>query len=202
MHFRAVGLKWTLGIAVIASPIACNSARQSPQAAPRAAAGEPGFAVPGPVNPCGQRAHCVVQDQRPLPGVPNGILAQLLLPAQAPEAPTDAEHCDRREYWLIRAKESTLLTTDCAVQYGADSQGPARVTVGGSRLSVRYTEFQESDRCEVVEATINLINLQVEQQRQTGSVAGDKCLPERPLPLVIPLGDGTLDKPLLLLHRG
>jgi hypothetical protein len=125
-----------------------------------------------------------------------------VLLARAPDATTDAEHCDRREYWLVRETRSTLLTADCAAQYGADTQGPAEVNATDIHLSVRYVEFQESDRCELLEATINLSNLQIErQERRVGSVSQDTCSPDGPQPLVTPPGDGSVDRPLLLLHR-
>lgn len=62
---------------------------------------------------------------------------------------------------------------------------------------------QEDDRCELVDATINLVTIIVERQdRRVGAVAQDRCVPERPLDGIPPPGDGSIDNPLLVLHRG
>jgi hypothetical protein len=202
MHVCPPGLSKRLLWAAVAG-LACNKGTPaSPPSSPESLESEAASASAVPADPCGARVRCALKDRQPIEDLPGAELVQVLL-ARAPDATTDAEQCDRREYWLVRETRITLLTADCAAQYGADTQGPAEIETTGIRLSVRYVEFQESDRCEHLEATINLSNLQVErQERRVGSVSRDTCTPDGPQPLVTPLGDGSVDRPLLLLHRG
>lgn len=202
MHFCAPGLSWRL-LWAAAAGFACS--KGTPPSLPPPPWPEPReskqpSASATPADPCGARTRCTLEHRQPIEELPGAELVQLLL-ARASDATTDAEHCERREYWLVRETRSTLLTADCTAQYGADTQGPAQIEVTGIRLSVRYVEFQESDRCELLEATINLFNLQVEQQeRRVGSASQDTCTPDGPQ-LVTPPGDGSVERHLLLLHR-
>jgi hypothetical protein len=202
MHVCAPGLNRRLMWAAVES-FACNKGTPpAPSPSPGPLESESAAVSPTTVDPCGARVRCVLEDRQPLQELPGAELVQVLI-ARAPDAKTDAEHCDRREFWLVRETRSSLLTADCASQYGADTQGPAEIEATGIHLSVRYVEFQESDRCELLEASINLSKLQVErQERRVGSVSQDTCTPDGPQPLVTPPGDGSLERPLLLLHRG
>jgi len=202
MHVCAPGLKLHLRWAAAVSLTCCRGTPPSPPPSTEMAQTEPAPISGRSSEPCGRRPRCVLSNRQPLEGLPGAELVQLSL-THAPDARTDEEHCDRREYWLVRASGNTLLTADCAAQYGANSQGPAEVMVVGIHLAVRYVEFQESDRCELMEATINLSNLQIErQERAVGSVSHDTCHADGPQPLVSPGGDGSPDRPLLVLHRG
>jgi hypothetical protein len=200
MHVCAAGLNTRLIWAAVAC-LACSKGTPPPPS-PEPLESEPASVGHAPMDPCRARPRCALKDRRPVEGLPDAELVEVLL-TRAPDATTDEDHCDRREYWLIRETRSTLLTADCAVQYGADTQGPAEVEATGIHLSVRYVEFQESDRCELLEAKINLSNLQVDrQERRVGSTSHNTCTPDGPQPLVTPPGDGSVDRPLLLLHRG
>jgi hypothetical protein len=202
MHVCAPGLSRHLLWAAVAGFACGKGTPPSPPSSPEPLESEPTLTSAATADPCGTRARCALEARQPVEDLPGAELVRLLL-ARAPDATTDAEQCDRREYWLVRETRITLLTADCAAQYGADTQGPAEIEANGIRLSVRYVEFQESDRCEHLDATINLSNLQVErQERRLGSVSHDTCAPDGPQPLVTPPGDGSVDRPLLLLHRG
>jgi hypothetical protein len=202
MHVCASGLNRRLIWAAIAAFACSKGTPPSPPTSPEPLESETASVSSTPTDPCGSRARCAVKDRQSIEDLPGAELVQLML-TRAPDATTDTEHCERREYWLVRDGRSTLLTADCAAQYGADAQGPAEIEAIGVRLSVRYVEFQENDRCELLDATLNLSNLQIERQvRRVGSVLQDTCTPDGPQPLVTPQGDGSVDRPLLLLHRG
>ena len=202
MHVCAPGLNGRLIWAAVACLACSKGTPPSPPPSAESRESEQASLSPAPADPCAARARCALGDRQALESLPGAELVQVVL-ARAPDGTTDAEHCDRREYWLVRETRSTLLTADCVAQYGADTQGPAEIKATGIHLSVRYVEFQESDRCELLDATINLSNLQIErQERRVGSVSQDTCTPGGPQPLVTPPGDGSVDRPLLLLHRG
>jgi hypothetical protein len=202
MHVCAPGLRLHLRWAIAVSLVCCRGTRSSPPPSTELAQMEPAPISGKSSEPCQGRPRCVPKNRQSLEALPGAELVQLSL-THAPDAKTDEEQCDRREYWLMRATGNTLLATDCAAQYGPNTQGPAEVKAAGIRLAVRYVEFQESDRCELVEATINLSNLQIEREdRAVGSVSHDTCSPDGPQPLVTPAGDGSPDRPLLVLHRG
>jgi hypothetical protein len=94
-----------------------------------------------------------------------------------------------------------LLAADCEAQWGADSTGPAELTLQGTKLSVSYVEFQSDDRCETLYAVIDLETASIEhQERKTGSVATNRCKVERLLNEMPPPGDGSRARPLLVLH--
>lgn len=202
MHVCTPGLKLCLWWAAAAFVVCCKGTRPSPPPSTELTQAEPAPISARISEPCGTRPQCVPQTRQPLEALPGAELVQLSLP-HAPEARSDDEQCDRREYWLVRAIGNTLLTADCTAQYGASTQGPAEVKAVGIHLAVRYVEFQESDRCELMEATINLFNLQIErQERAVGAVSHDTCHPDGPQPLMPPAGDGSPERPLLVLHRG
>jgi hypothetical protein len=67
---------------------------------------------------------------------------------------------------------------------------------------VRYTELQADDRCERLEAVINLATLFIErQERRAGDVRSDRCQANELSGAVRETGDGSAARPLLELHR-
>jgi hypothetical protein len=206
MHVRALGMKTCQGTPlVLALALACGgkSSTATPavpvitesgaQSAPRATEAD--------YDVCEDRQYCIVGGQQGIDGAPGSTLLTAVI--SPPAAPTSDEQCERREYWLVSTTQKTLLLADCKLQYGADSQGPADVHLSGRRLAVRYTEFQENDRCELVDATIDLVSVELERhERQVGSVAQDRCVPDGPQEPVPPVGNGSVGQPLLVLHRG
>lgn len=122
--------------------------------------------------------------------------------AHAPDASTDEEHCDRREYWLSRPSGELLVAVDCETQWGADSAGPATIKGDGKKLRVSYTELQSNDNCEIYAATVDVVGPRpVEaQSRVVGTVVKDSCRPGKQA-TVDPPGDGSAAHPLLTLHR-
>jgi hypothetical protein len=122
--------------------------------------------------------------------------------AHAPDAGSDEDRCDRREYWVVSGRQTVLVAADCEAQWGADNAGPATTTVIGDRLEVHYVEFQSSDGCETVEAQISLSPPHVDrQERRRGTTRQDHCRATKPAPSP-PGGDGSPDHPLVVLHRG
>ena len=149
---------------------------------------------------CAERLRCTVGAPQPIEGLENALLRGTEI-APPPDAGSDEEHCRRREYWLERPTGNVLLVADCEAQWGADSQGPAQVTLAGARLEVRYVEFQAGDRCETLNAVINLVSAQIErQERTTGLVSRDQCNSKQSMPDFPPPGDGSVAHPLLVLH--
>jgi hypothetical protein len=196
MHLRTLGLIVCLAT-VLPPSVGCGAATSAPPGTTPAPDAH-GSAIDGP---CVNRPNCVVDNSQSVEGVPHARLVKAVMPA--PGTAQDDDKCERREYWLTDDARKTLIAADCATQYGADSQGPAQVVLAGSSLTVRYVEFQEDDRCELVDATINLVTRTIERQdRRVGAVAQDRCIPEKPHDVVPPAGDGSIDKPLLVLHRG
>lgn len=199
MHLRSLGVIACL--AVLAPSPACNAGTSAPPSATAPVIPETTSSGSPVGGPCGNRPTCVVEGSESIEGLPHARLVRAVM--AAPGTDQDDGKCERREYWLTDNARKTLLAADCATQYGADSQGPAEVKLAGSSLTVRYVEFQEDDRCELVDATINLVTITVERQdRLVGAVAQDRCVPERPHDRIPPPGDGSIDKPLLVLHRG
>jgi hypothetical protein len=151
-------------------------------------------------NPCQKRVPCLVEDSQPIDGLLGAALLRVSL--KHPDVGADEYRCDRREYWLAHDAGNVLIAADCTSQFGADTQGPADVRLAGTQLTIRYVEFQEDDHCEVVQATVDLSNVRVErQERRGGTVAQDACKPEGATMLVPPVGDGSVSKPLVVLHR-
>jgi hypothetical protein len=198
MHLRALGV--TFCVAVAGRLLAgCSTSTSAPPST--TAGGRPEATSAYRDNLCTNRSNCAVERVQSVDGVPEARFVRVVITPQS--IGDDDDDCERREYWLVNGPRNTLLATDCVNQLGADSQGPAEVTLTGSHLSVRYVEFQEEDRCELVDATIDLVAVMIErQERREGSVARDTCVPEGPHSITPPTGDGSPAKPLLVLHRG
>lgn len=198
MHIRSADLNIHMATATLALLLCCTKPNAPTAIEPKAESGQ-SSAVAEP-DPCQKRPRCIVENSQPI----NGLLGTKLLRVSLkhPDVGPDEYRCDRREYWLAHDAGSVLIATDCTSQFGADTQGPADVRLTGTQLAVRYVEFQEDDRCEVVEATVDLSSVRVErQERRGGSVVQDACKPEGAAMLVPPIGDGSVGKPLLVLHR-
>lgn len=204
MHVLPGDLK--CGVALVLLGVACAqprtpgpSERQSAVPAPPSPVtiAEKNSPAPGP---CADRPRCTIRATETL-DASSGVA--LLRAEIAPPAnpTTDEEQCRRREYWLQRPSGNLLLAADCEAQWGADSTGPAEVTLEGTKLSVSYVEYQSGDRCETLHAVIDLQTARIERQdRKTGSVASNRCKAERALNEVPPAGDGSSARPLLVLH--
>jgi hypothetical protein len=122
--------------------------------------------------------------------------------AASPNAASDEDRCDRREYWLARPEGDLLLAVDCAEQWGADNAGPAEVMVSGTLAKFHYVEFLADDRCEIVDAALRLPQGRIEAHaRQWGKVVGNLCRPTRKRAPIPEAGSGTIDHPILVLHR-
>ena len=175
-----------------------SSSARGPAASSGSIASDSG--VGGAIAQCGSRPRCAIYRRQPVVGV--GSLEVLVLRlAQAPDAGSDEDRCDQREYWLVRPQKSVLLARDCERQWGADNPGPAETHVDGTRLSVKYVEFQSSDGCEVYEATVQLFPLAIEKQaRWQGTVRGDRCEQRKRIDRLPPAGDGSITSPVLVLH--
>ena len=190
-----------LGIALV---LLAGCRRHSAPAAtmPPSTSAEPSAATPAAAAPdlCHDRPGCSVARQ-PVAGAPGVALVVVRL-AYAPDASTDADRCDRREYWLSRPTGDILVAVDCERQWGADNAGPATITVRGKRLEISYVEMQSGDRCESYSATIEAVGprLVESQSRVVGSIVKDVCHPGQAAAPVDPVGDG-LRSPLLTLHR-
>jgi hypothetical protein len=158
----------------------------------------------GPRDPdlCGSRPRCSVLRRETAPALAELIVLRL---SHAPGASSDEDRCDHREYWLLRAGEAgarpaALLARDCEVQWGADNPGPAELHLERDRASLRYVEFESSDNCETYEATVLLASLTVAaQERWSGGSHAGRC-ERRDRVALVPLGNGSVDHPLLVLH--
>jgi hypothetical protein len=150
---------------------------------------------------CHDRPRCSIAGRRPAssPNAGDVVVVRLAAPA---DAATDEDHCDRREYWLSRPTGDLLLAVDCEAQWGAENAGPATVTVSGTLARFHYVEFLANDACEIVDAALRLPQGGVEAHtRHWGTVVGNACRPSRKgAPIPAP-GSGTLDHPILVLHR-
>jgi hypothetical protein len=150
---------------------------------------------------CCGRARCEVTNRRPVEGAAGVRLVDLRI-AHAPSAAEDVERCDRREYWLRRQDRDLLVAFDCEAQWGAGNLGPAETRVEGTRLHVFYREFEASDQCEEYEAVVDLASNAVEKRtRWDGVSARNHCQRQNELSENEPIGDGTIERPLLTLHR-
>ena len=184
-------------VATVAGPVVAVAAARPDATPPRPAAAAARLAA------CNGRPGCS-ESSRQIVASGNGLALVQLKIVHSPKATSDDERCDRREYWLERPAGDVLLAADCAEQWGADNPGPAETRLAGSKFVVKYVEFQSSDDCEIFTATVQLSPLAVEaQQRSPGVVKANRCQPgksPKPTP-PLPLGDGSLDHPLLVLHR-
>jgi hypothetical protein len=198
MHIRSAHLNFHLATTALALVLCCAEPKPPTAIEPNGESGQ--SSAIAATDPCQKRPRCIVDDAQPI----NGLLGAKLLRVSLkhPDVGPDEYRCDGREYWLVRDAGNILIAADCTSQFGADTQGPAEIRLAGTQLAVRYVEFQEDDRCEVVEATVDLSSVQVErQERRGGSVAQDACKPEGVAMLASPIGDGSVGKPLLVLHR-
>jgi hypothetical protein len=151
---------------------------------------------------CKERPRCTLARHRPVRPSKGGLEIVDIRIAHSPAATTDEDRCDRREYWLVGPTKRSLLATDCESQWGADNGGPATTSLDGTRFRLEYVEFQSGDSCEVMKATIGLAPLHVEQEtRKQGTVRRDQCVAQKPLAVSSPSGDGSLGRPVVLLHR-
>ena len=166
-----------------------------------ATAPTPAPAAQAPTDLCRARTRCSVSRQS-IPEAPGVDLVTVRL-AHAPDASTDEEHCDRREYWLSRPTGDLLVAVDCEEQWGADNAGPATVKVKGKRLNVSYTELQSSDQCETYSAAVDVVGpkLVESQSRVGGAMVKNVCHPGKESAPISPVGDGSAAHPLLTLHR-
>lgn len=185
---------------------ACRTeARQPERAVPPVKAGvhsaPPKVAVSDERTLCAGRPRCAVSKRQAVSGPADAELVVVRLGHSA-DAGADEDRCDRREYWLSLPPAHQLVARDCEVQWGADTAGPAEVTVKDARLDIRYLEFQSDDRCEMHRATIDVNGPKVvEQSRTVGSVVKSTCVPGRGSVALPPMGDGSPSRPLLTLHR-
>jgi hypothetical protein len=150
---------------------------------------------------CRGRAGCAIVRHRPVPKSPKHLEIIDVRIAHRPDAAADEDRCDRREYWLLRPEGPALLATDCEEQWGADNPGPAVIQVSAREARFKYVEFQSSDGCETVDATVQLDPLVIKRQlRRQGTTRGNACVPKgRASPVA--QGDGSPDHPVLVLHR-
>jgi hypothetical protein len=191
-----------LGAILVASWGGCRSKSGAETAAIAVSA----KTVPGPDSHtsastlCQARPRCDIYRRQSVGAAPLELLSLRI--AHAPDATSDEARCDQREYWLVRPEKSVLLARDCERQWGADNPGPADTHVDGTRLSVKYVEFQSSDNCEIYEATLQLSPLAIEKQaRWQGTVQGERCQPQKRDDQFPPAGDGSIAHPLLVLHK-
>lgn len=203
MHVLPSDLKRGLALVLLGS--ACAQPR-SPGLSERQSVPAPPSSVtiaeknsPAP-SPCADRPRCTIRTAQTLDASSGAALLRAEI-APPPNPTTDEDQCRRREYWLQRPSGNLLLAADCEAQWGADSTGPAEVTLEGTKLSVSYVEYQSDDRCETLHAVIDLQTANIErQERKTGSVTSNRCKSERALKEMPPPGDGSSTRPLLVLH--
>jgi hypothetical protein len=150
---------------------------------------------------CHGRPRCSITERLPAHGPEANRIAVVRL-AAPPNAASDEDRCNRREYWLTRPAADLLLAADCEEQWGADNAGPAEMTVSGAVAKFHYVEFLADDGCEIVDAALQLPQGRIEMHiRQWGKVVGNLCLPTRKSAPVPGAGPGTIDHPILVLHR-
>jgi hypothetical protein len=206
MHVRSIGVTHRLATMSLVALLHCNSAKvpaSPPMAEPGPGTSESVFPSTGSDEVlCGGRPRCALAARQAINGQPGVELWTLRL-TDGDDTPADGERCNRREYWLVRPRENVLLSADCDAQWGADSQGPAELQLAAGRLMIRYIEFQANDNCEVVDAVINLSSVTIERNdRQEGTVIQDRCQGRTPSSAPLPPpGDGTPNRPLLVLHQ-
>lgn len=150
---------------------------------------------------CHGRERCQIVETHPC-GLGDCALATLRVSHQV-DASDDEGRCDRREYWLLATSiPHRLLAVDCEEQWGADHAGPARLAVSNGEIRISYTEYQSSDGCEVVEATIRPTPLTLTRyERWNGTVVSSICRDRRPATRLPQAGDGSPGLPLVVLHR-
>jgi hypothetical protein len=151
---------------------------------------------------CKERPRCALTRHRPVMESPDRLVIVDLRIAHEPSATTDEDRCDRREYWLLGPGREILLANDCESQWGADNPGPATTSLDGTRFRVSYVEFQSSDGCETVDATVRLSPLAIEKEvRRQGTVRRNQCSAQKPVRTPLTPGDGSIGRPLLALHQ-
>lgn len=118
------------------------------------------------------------------------------------DAGDDVVHCDRREYWLVGPSSRRLIATDCAEQWGADNPGPAETTLTGAKMTFRYFEGGSNDTCDTYTAVVDLNAFRIKsEERMTGdSTPSNQCVNRRPSSKNVSPGDGTSERPLVVLH--
>lgn len=197
MYF--LSLELTALLAVGLTGPACSSYASAPRSSGR----EGGKADTSTVSTgatsddlCGGRERCrtdVLKDEKEY-----GVRVVRVSLSPPPGVTDDAERCTRREYWI--ARPPALIAFDCDVQWGADQAGPAILKFQDGKLLVVYEEFQSSDRCERVDAVLQLSPVSVlKQLRRVGVVKNNKCIANRKAMTAGP-GNGS-NRPLITLHR-
>jgi len=136
---------------------------------------------------CAGRSGCQMETRRKVPGAPGVELIDVALPAVDPDAQAapatgrDEPSCRGHEHWLVSGADSRSpvarrLTRDCDSQEGADEMGHADWRIDGDQLTVRYEEFQSSDRCRGLEARLRATPLRmVTETRYDGFVSDQRC---------------------------
>jgi hypothetical protein len=155
-----------------------------------------------PADPlCHSRPRCSVTDRLPAGNTDAGQVLVVRLAAAAGAADDEAR-CDRREYWLSRAGGDLLLAMDCEEQWGAESAGPASISVSGTLATFHCVEFLADDACEIVDAALRLPQGRIESHtRHLGKVVVNACRPSRKNAPIPAPGSGKLDDPILVLQR-
>jgi hypothetical protein len=120
------------------------------------------------------------------------VVVRLVAPA---DAAADEDRCDRREYWMSRPAGNLLLAVDCEEQWGAENTGPATITASGTLATFHYVEFLANDALRLPQGRLEA------HTRHWGTVVSDSCRPFRKAAPVPAPGSGTLDHPILVLHR-
>lgn len=147
---------------------------------------------------CAGRERCAVTRRRPAGGA--RVVADVRI-NHRPDATEDADHCDRREYWLIDGSKRRLIAIDCEKQWGADNPGPADTSVAGEKMVIRYVEYGANDTCATYEAVVDTASFRVERERwMTGDVQDSKCVKQRVSQDHTQPGDGSSMRPLVTLH--
>lgn len=195
MYIRTIGLKRSCvacGFAVLA---ACSTKARPTAPRPNVGHNASLTVAPAPKTLCDSRQGCAIIRERSTPALGELRVVDLAI------ARTDAaQGCKRREYWLTGVNDPVLLAADCEEQWGADEAGPADTQIVGSRLQVRYVEFQADDSCVVVDAEVDLKPVRIlKLGRKRGRVAAEKCIAGE-VRSESPVGDGSLNRPLLMLH--
>jgi hypothetical protein len=121
-------------------------------------------------------------------------------PAERFIRPEDA-YCDRREYWHVVGSTHTLLASDCAEQWGPDSQGPVDLSVEGLGIKLTYVEWEYDNQCEKTVALLDFGTAKlISSKRWAGVASRDRkdCRRQRPLKS-LPHGDGRTT-PLVIFN--
>jgi hypothetical protein len=186
MHIHKA-LLIALGTAALAGCASTTSPAAATLPAPRA------------IEPlCAGRERCVVTRRRAAGGV--RVVADVRI-AHRPHATEDADHCDRREYWLIDGSKTRLIAVDCEQQWGADNPGPADTSVAGDKMVIRYVEYGANDTCATYDGVVDTASFRIESERwMTGDVEHSKCVNQRPSQDHTEPGDGSSMRPLVTLH--